>query len=282
MSAAANVRSETGRGIEGTLGGRRLRLGRADFALEGKPVSPRHDDAVVLADDSGELLSIVVRNLALCLLAIAGGDVVRSRHEAIEEESQRRLGEERLRIAREVHDVVAHAMVAINVQAGVAAHRLDQDPEQARTALRAIKDTSGEALADLRSTLGVLRGKDVAAPLGPTGGLDDLDELCRECELEPPYAVVLAVACAAHRVPLEAALLAFLHALAASLISAGIRLIPLGQTDGQRLTAALEGTVQELAAAVMAGSLEDLGSAVPLIELLSMAHETQYTRLFRS
>ena len=55
MSAAANVRSETGRGIEGTLGGRRLRLGRADFALEGKPVSPRHDDAVVLADDSGEL-----------------------------------------------------------------------------------------------------------------------------------------------------------------------------------------------------------------------------------
>ena len=55
MSAAANVRSETGRGIEGTLGDRRLRLGRADFALEGKPVSPRHDDAVVLADDSGEL-----------------------------------------------------------------------------------------------------------------------------------------------------------------------------------------------------------------------------------
>ena len=55
MSVAANVRSETGRGIEGTLGDRHLRLGRADFALEGKPVSPRHDDAVVLADDSGEL-----------------------------------------------------------------------------------------------------------------------------------------------------------------------------------------------------------------------------------
>ena len=55
MSAADNVRSETGRGIEGTLGDRHLRLGRADFALEGKAVSPRHDDAVVLADDSGEL-----------------------------------------------------------------------------------------------------------------------------------------------------------------------------------------------------------------------------------
>ena len=135
------------------------------------------------ADDAGELLSVVVRNLALCLLAIAVGDVVRSRREAIErlvaqrgEEAQRRLGEERLRLAREVHDVVAHAMVAINVQAGVAAHRIDRDPEQARSALRAIKDTSGEALADLRAALGVLRG-DGGAPVRPAAGLGDLDEL---------------------------------------------------------------------------------------------------------
>src|SRR5918995_6098102 len=74
------------------------------------------------ADDAGELFSVVVRNVALCGLALAVGDMVRSRREAIEEEAQRRTGEERLRIAREVHDVVAHAMVAINVQAGVAAH----------------------------------------------------------------------------------------------------------------------------------------------------------------
>jgi signal transduction histidine kinase len=136
------------------------------------------------ADDKGELFSVVVRNTALCLLAIAAGDAVRARRESMDrlvaqqqEESQRRLGEERLRIAREVHDVVAHAMVAINVQAGVAAHRLDQDPEQARTALRAIKDASGEALADLRATLGVLRGDDTEAPVRPAAGLGDLDEL---------------------------------------------------------------------------------------------------------
>jgi signal transduction histidine kinase len=136
------------------------------------------------ADDKGELFSVVVRNIALCLLAIAAGDAVRTRRESMhrlvaqqQEESQRRLGEERLRIAREVHDVVAHAMVAINVQAGVAAHRLDQDPEQARTALRAIKDASGEALADLRATLGVLRGDDAEAPVRPATGLGDLDEL---------------------------------------------------------------------------------------------------------
>jgi len=129
------------------------------------------------ADDGGELFSVVVRNVALCALALAVGDMVRSRREAIEEEAQRRTGEERLRIAREVHDVVAHAMVAINVQAGVAAHRLDQDPEQARTALRAIKQTSGEALSDLRATLGVLRGDDHDAPVRPAAGLGDLDEL---------------------------------------------------------------------------------------------------------
>jgi signal transduction histidine kinase len=136
------------------------------------------------ADDPGELFSVVVRNTALCLLAIAAGDTVRSRREAMtrlvaqqQEHAQRRLGEERLRIAREVHDVVAHAMVAINVQAGVAAHRLDQDPEQARSALRAIKETSGEALSDLRATLGVLRGEDAEAPVRPAAGLGDLDEL---------------------------------------------------------------------------------------------------------
>ncbi len=136
------------------------------------------------ADSGGELVSVVLRNVAFCLLALAIGDIVRSQREAMaravaarEEETLRKVGEERLRIAREVHDVVAHTMVAINVQAGVAAHLIDADPEQARSALREIKATSGEALRDLRATLGVLRGDDDAAPLGPSGGLGDLDEL---------------------------------------------------------------------------------------------------------
>jgi signal transduction histidine kinase len=136
------------------------------------------------ADDGGELVSVVLRNVAFCLLALAVGDVIRSQREAMaravaarEEETLRKVGEERLRIAREVHDVVAHTMVAINVQAGVAAHLIDADPDQARSALREIKATSGEALRDLRATLGVLRGDDDAAPLGPSGGLGDLDEL---------------------------------------------------------------------------------------------------------
>ena len=103
-------------------------------------------------------------------------DAERSR----EEETLRRVGEERLRIARDVHDLVAHAMVAINVQAGVGAHLLDRDLDQARETLRNIKTVSGEALSDLRTTLGVLRESDdpgVTAPTRPTQGLEEIADL---------------------------------------------------------------------------------------------------------
>jgi signal transduction histidine kinase len=129
------------------------------------------------ADDAGDLAELVVRNFAFCLLAMAAGAIVHERRVVLEQATLARLGEERLRIAREVHDVVAHAMVAINVQAGVAAHLLERDPEHAESALRDIKAASGAALADLRATLGVLRGADAHAPLGPAATLDDLDRL---------------------------------------------------------------------------------------------------------
>jgi signal transduction histidine kinase len=100
-----------------------------------------------------------------------------------EAEALRRVSEERLRIARDVHDVVAHVMVTINVQAGVGAYLLHDDPEQAHTALRTIKQVSGDALTDLRSVLGILRADDdPAAPDAPSGErpvqrLAQLDEL---------------------------------------------------------------------------------------------------------
>ncbi|MFD2418082.1 sensor histidine kinase [Amycolatopsis pigmentata] len=90
-------------------------------------------------------------------------------------ERQRRLAEhERLQIAREVHDVVAHSLAMINVQAGVAAHVADRRPEQAVEALRAIKDASAAALADLRATVAVLR---TGQGLGPAPSLSRLEEL---------------------------------------------------------------------------------------------------------
>lgn len=91
-----------------------------------------------------------------------------------EEEARARVDAERLLIAREVHDTVAHAIAIINVQAGVTAHVLDKRPEQAREALRAIEQTSARALREMRAVLGVLRDDDGRAPYP---GLDQLDEL---------------------------------------------------------------------------------------------------------
>jgi signal transduction histidine kinase len=99
--------------------------------------------------------------------------VARSREEA----ERRRVGEERLRIAQELHDVVAHHISLINVQAGVALHLIDRQPGQAEKALAAIKDASKEALVELRSIVGVLRQDDESAPRQPVPGLDRLDHL---------------------------------------------------------------------------------------------------------
>jgi signal transduction histidine kinase len=97
------------------------------------------------------------------------------------ERDRRQAGEERLRIAQELHDVLAHNISLINVQAGVALHLMDRRPEQARTALATIKQASKEALNEMRSALAVLRG-DHLAPRSPTPGLDQLDELTGRVE----------------------------------------------------------------------------------------------------
>jgi signal transduction histidine kinase len=122
------------------------------------------------------------------LLSIA--EVVRSRRDRAEEEARshaealrRRATDERMRIARELHDVVAHNMSLISIQAGVALHLLDQRPEQARESLTTIKQASKEALVELRSILGVLRQVDEeddgggAAPRSPVPSLQRLDDL---------------------------------------------------------------------------------------------------------
>lgn len=95
-----------------------------------------------------------------------------------EEETRRRVDEERLRIARELHDVVAHTLATINVQAGVAAHLLSDRPRDPATeALSTIRDASKQALSELRSILTVLRQEAEADPTQPTPGLERLDAL---------------------------------------------------------------------------------------------------------
>lgn len=96
------------------------------------------------------------------------------------------------------------------------------------------------------------------------------------------YPIAVGVVSAGHALPLGATLAAFLHGQSANWISAGVRLIPLGQTDGQRVLAALEPVIVATAHRAMAATLDDLGSATFRADIASMRHETQYTRLFRS
>ncbi|WP_225991615.1 sensor histidine kinase [Actinomadura montaniterrae] len=121
------------------------------------------------------------------------GDAVRSRRqrraeyearlEALaarqEDAAARRVAEERIRIARDLHDVSAHTIAVIGVQASVAAELLTEDPEQAGDALRAIRRAGAEAMAELRATVGVLRDADGAGVEAPAPGLDRLPDLVR-------------------------------------------------------------------------------------------------------
>ncbi|MEU9982983.1 sensor histidine kinase [Streptomyces sp. NPDC050856] len=125
-------------------------------------------------------------------MAAAAGDAVRSRRAFVDaireraeraertrdEEARRRVAEERLRIARDLHDVVAHHIALANVQAGVAAHVMDKRPDQAKEALAHVREASRSALDELRATVGLLRQSgDPEAPTEPAPGLAVLDEL---------------------------------------------------------------------------------------------------------
>jgi urease accessory protein len=111
---------------------------------------------------------------------------------------------------------------------------------------------------------------------------DGLDRLIAACDGMMVYPVAVGIVSSAHGVPLASTMHAFLHALTSNWISAGSRLIPLGQTDSQRALAALEPVVVATGKRALDAALYDLGSATFRADLAGMRHETQYTRLFRS
>lgn len=97
-----------------------------------------------------------------------------------------------------------------------------------------------------------------------------------------PYPVALGLVFAAHDLPEAAAVTAFLHAFTANLISVAVRAVPLGQNDGQKVLATLEPVIFKVAEEALGAGLDDLGTSTFLADIASMAHETQYSRLFRS
>jgi urease accessory protein len=116
----------------------------------------------------------------------------------------------------------------------------------------------------------------------PDPFVETFSELLSEFKISPTLSVVLGVRTARQDIPAALALPAFLQSYLANLITAGVRLVPLGQTDGQLGIAELESAVLAVAAQAEEATIHDLGSAAFLIDLASASHETQYTRLFRS
>jgi urease accessory protein len=116
----------------------------------------------------------------------------------------------------------------------------------------------------------------------PNRLLDSLSQSLSERGIPLVLAVVLGVRLAREGIPVSLALPAFLQSYIANLVTAGVRLIPLGQTDGQLAIAALEEAVLAASAQARNATIDDLGSSAFIVDFASMAHETQYTRLFRS
>jgi signal transduction histidine kinase len=251
---------------------------------------------MALFSDRGLLSYDALSRLGVLLFALAIGDAIRGRR-VIElaaaereaersrharDEADRRLADERLRIAQEVHDVVAHAMVAINVQAGVAAHVLHKRPGQAETALTEIKRVSGAALDDLRATLGLLRDEHAVAPVHPTRVLSEVPDLAAPLRAAgvrvdvdlagPEDRVPSPVGAAAYRIVQEALTNVLRHADASSAVvrvAIGARSVEIDvRNDGVVVPAANGGgrglrgmaeRAEALGGRIEAGSLPDGG-----------------------
>jgi urease accessory protein len=161
------------------------------------------------------------------------------------------------------------------------AHRAASDADDARlsdvaelaAAFAPSRERHLETMAQGRAFIEIVRA---------AWNCEGLDRRIAACNDTIVYPVAVGIVSAAHAIPLASTLHAFLHALTSNWISAGSRLIPLGQTDSQRALAALEPVVVAVGKRALVAALDDLGGATFRADLASMRHETQYTRLFRS
>ena len=161
------------------------RLAAAIVGISGFLLFPWLD--YLLRDGPAPSLIVLLALAAWLMVLFGAAEIVRIRRERVaevarmeEEESLRRAGEERLRIARELHDALGHHLSLISVQAGVALHVNETLPEQARTSLAAIRDASKEALTELRSVLDILRQRGETAPRFPGSTLARIEDLAAQ------------------------------------------------------------------------------------------------------
>ena len=183
-----------------------------------------------------------------------------------------------------VGHVVGHGAGRVDSALVLAAHRAVRagDDESLAWAVEWGDVLRGTAETALESSAQGVAFLAAARAAWPAPALERLAGLAAALERAPAYAVVVGVAAAAAGIPEKTVLAATLQAIAANLVSAALRLVPLGQTDGQRALAALEPVVLAATEAALIRPLGDLGAAAPMVDWASQRHETQYTRLFRS
>jgi signal transduction histidine kinase len=166
------------------------------------PLLPPHPtDSVWGVVGPGVLLvALAALGEATRVRRLATTEQVRALQRTAEEDARAQVVEERLRIAREVHDVLAHTITIITVQAAAAADALDERPEETRAALGTVREAARSAMTELRSTLALLRtGSDPALPLTPQPGLDQLPQLVDQARTG---GLAVTVATAGHHDPL--------------------------------------------------------------------------------
>jgi urease accessory protein len=177
-----------------------------------------------------------------------------------------------------IAEILAHGAGRNDAILFVAAYRGDapalRDLAELGAALQPSRERHLEATAQGRAFLAAVTGAWPNTKLAAAGAA--------LAGVDVPYAIAVAAAAAAHEVPLLPALTAMLSAFVANIVSAGVRAIPIGQSDGQRTIAALAPRVAAIAAAALTLGLDELGGAALRADIASMKHETQYTRLFRS
>ena len=137
----------------------------------------------------------------------------------------------------------------------------------------------GTAELRLESTAQGRAFHSVTADAWPCAATDALTTIPQD---EITYAVVVGAVAGSHNIDKRDAVLAYAHAFAANLVSAAVRLVPLGQTDGQRITADLLPTCMAAAERALATTPDEASTSTPMVDIASMQHEHQYTRLFRS
>jgi urease accessory protein len=162
---------------------------------------------------------------------------------------------------------------------------------RAHAAVVAEDDTALRAVAELAAAFAPSKERHLETTMQGRAFLDvtraawpcaALDRLAAAWDGAVAYPVAVAITAAGHGIAAAPALTAFLHAVAANLISAGVRLVPLGQTDGQRVLAGLEAIIAATVERALVTPLDQAGGAAFRADLASLRHETQYTRLFRS